>query len=317
MQAIDGLLPFRHPLVLALLVVPAALLMWTWARRGGGVVLPFDHAARRGPEDAPRGYWIRFFVFLGEALPALLLALVVLILAGPQRWDEPRTKRVLTNIEFCVDVSGSMSAAFGEGDRYDASMEAINDFLDYRDGDAFGLTFFGNSVLHWVPLTTDVSAFRCAPPFMKPRNLPNWFNGTEIGKALLACRRVLVSREEGDRMIILVSDGRSFDLSGDRDREIARTLLGDGITVYGVHVADTEVPEEIVNITSLTGGEVFNPGDPDALARVFQRIDEMQETRLEKTRAEAIDDYETWCVLGLCLLGASALGLFGLRYTPW
>ena len=77
------------------------------------------------------------------------------------------------------------------------------------------------------------------------------------------------------------------------------------------------MPEEIVNITSLTGGEVFNPGDPDALSRVFQRIDEMQETRLEKTRAEAIDDYWTFCVVGLCVLGAAVLSLFGLRYTPW
>ena len=121
--------------------------------------------------------------------------MVVLILAGPQKWDEPRSKRVLTNIEFCVDVSGSMTASFGEGTRYDASMRAINDFLDYRTGDAFGLTFFGNSVLHWVPLTTDVSAFRCAPPFMKPGRLPSWFGGTEIGKALLACRRILIERD--------------------------------------------------------------------------------------------------------------------------
>ena len=72
-------------------------------------------------------------------------------------------------------------------------MAAINDFLDYREGDAFGLTFFGNSVLHWVPLTSDVSAFRCAPPFMRPDQIPSWFGGTEIGKALLACRKTCSS----------------------------------------------------------------------------------------------------------------------------
>ena len=66
-------------------------------------------------------------------------------------------------------------------------MDAINEFLDYREGDAFGLTFFGNNVLHWVPLTTDASAVSCAPPFMRPEVAPPWFGGTEIGKALLAC----------------------------------------------------------------------------------------------------------------------------------
>ena len=40
--------------------------------------------------------------------------------------------------------------------------------LDGRVGDSFGLTFFGNAPLHWVPLTTDTSAFRCAATFMRP-----------------------------------------------------------------------------------------------------------------------------------------------------
>lgn len=313
----DALLPFRNPPVLFLLLVPAALLVWTWMKRGGGVVLPFDHGATRHAKGGRGGRWIGGLVNSAESMPCLVFAVAILILAGPQRWDEPRSKKALTNIEFCVDVSGSMNASFGDGNRYDASMQAINEFLDYRDGDAFGLTFFGNSVLHWVPLTTDVSAFRCAPPFMKPRQLPYWFRGTEIGKALLACRRVLTAREEGDRMIILVSDGYSADLGGDRDMEIAKTLRDEGVTVYAVHIANSNPPESLVNITALTGGEVFNPGDPDGLRRVFQGIDDMQETRLEKTRAEAVDDYGLLAWIGLGLLGTAALLLFGLRYTPW
>ncbi len=307
----ETLFPFRHGTVLLLLMVPAVLLLWTWRRRGRALVLPFDHA------HPTRGTGIRILVGIGESIPALLLALVIVILAGPQRWDEPRSKRVLTNIEFCVDVSGSMNAKFEGGTRYDASMRAINDFLDYREGDAFGLTFFGNAVLHWVPLTTDVSAFRCAPPFMKPGNLPPWFGGTEIGKALLACRKVLVDREEGSRMIILVSDGSSADLGGGRDLEVARKLRDDGVAVYAVHISTSRTPEPIVNITSITGGEVFQPGDAAGLRTVFQRIDEMQETRVEKARAEARDDYGPLCRAILVLLAAALLAAFGLRYTPW
>ncbi len=305
------LAPFRHKPVLFLLLVPALLLAWIWTRRGRGVALPFDHGA------GGSGAWLQFTIRAAESFAPLVLAVVILILAGPQRWDEPRSKRVLTNIEFCVDVSGSMTARFEDGTRYDASMEAINDFLDYRDGDAFGLTFFGNSVLHWVPLTTDVSAFRCAPPFMKPDQLPSWFGGTEIGKALLACRRILTSREDGDRMIILVSDGNSSDLRSGRSEEITRALNDDRVVVYAVHVSQSEPPDEIVKISTGTGGEVFNPGDAEGLKRVFQRIDEMQQTRMEKSQAEAVDDYEPWCQLGLGLLGVVLLAAFGLRYTPW
>ncbi len=302
---------FTYPTVLYLLVIPAMLLVWVWRRAGRRVVLPFDHGVQ------PSGGRLRFFIGLAESLPAMLLAVVIFLLAVPQQLSEPKTKRSLTNIEFCVDISGSMTAPFGSGTRYDASMAAINEFLDFREGDAFGLTFFGNSVLHWVPLTSDVSAIRCSPPFMRPEVAPPWFGGTEIGKALLACRKILINREEGDRMIILVSDGYSFDLRSGNDVDIAKRLKQDNIAVYAIHISNTNIPDSIVNITHLTGGEVFNPGDTESLKGVFQRIDEMQETKLEKSSAEVMDNFVPFSIAGLSVLGLFAMCLFGLRYTPW
>lgn len=302
---------FANPLVLFLLLLPALLVVWVWRRESRRVTLPFDHGGQS------RGVGLRVLINLAETLPCLVLAVVILILAGPQRLSAPEAKRVLTNIEFCVDISGSMNAEFGDGNRYDASMKAIDEFLDFRQGDAFGLTFFGNNVLHWVPLTSDASAVRCSTPFMQPGKVPRWFNGTSIGKALQACQKILVGREEGDRMIILVSDGYSSDLGNGRDMEIAAELRANNIVVYAVHVANSNLPDTIVNITSVTGGEVFQPGDPEALAAVFARIDEMQGTRLEKSRADSMDHFEPYCIAGLSLLGASLLCLFGLRYTPW
>ncbi len=307
----ETILHFRHAPVLVLLALPIALLVWTWRRSGRAVVLPFDHGRRGGGRVA------RAVLAAAESIPAILLAVAVVIAAGPLRWDEPKSKRLLTNIEFCVDVSGSMTAEFDGGDRYTASMQAINDFLDYREGDAFGLTFFGNSVLHWVPLTSDVSAFRCAPPFMRPQSIPYWFNGTEIGKALLACRKILVQREVGDRMIILVTDGYSSDLGGGTGDEIAARLRNDGITVYVVHIAEEPAPDEIEKIAAETGGDVFKPGDALGLKRVFAHIDSLRATRLEKTRAEALDDFAPWCRAGIAAASLLLLAFFGLRYSPW
>lgn len=304
---------FNHPMLLFLLVLPAAILGHVVYRKGNRLALPFDH----GSQKSGRG--LSIVITTAEMMPALVLAVVVLILAGPTQMGEPKTKKVLTNIEFCVDVSGSMTASFGEGTRYDASMAAIDGFLNYREGDAFGLTFFGNEVLHWVPLTNDVTAIRCAPPFMNPKNPnhPPWLGGTSIGKALIACREVLISREEGDRMIILVSDGSSSDLSNGRDVEIAQKLKNDNIIVYGIHISTSNVPPGVVNITAITGGEVFSPDDPGGLEAVFARIDEMQETKLEKIASETMDHYEPYSYTGLSLLAVAFLSLFGLRYTPW
>jgi len=304
-------MPFSYWPILLLLLIPPLLLLWVWRRRGRSVVLPFDHGQQKS------GRWLKAILNVAQSLPALLLAVVIVVLAGPQQFSEPKTKRALTNIEFCVDISGSMTARFGEGTRYDASMKAIDEFLDFREGDAFGLTFFGNSVLHWVPLTTDTSAIRCSPPFMRPEVAPPWFGGTEIGKVLLACKDFLTDREEGDRMIVLVSDGHSSDLRNGSDEAIARKLRDNSIVVYAIHISETNIPDEIVNITSITGGEVFNPGDTEGLKCVFHRIDQMQEAKLEKVSAETMDHFVPFCVAGLVLLATSALSSFGLRYTPW
>jgi Ca-activated chloride channel family protein len=309
--SMSTLLPFSRPLLLVLLVLPVWLLIHVWRRNDRGLVLPFDHSRGRNNR------WLSAAVHLAESLPPLALGVVVLLLAGPQQLGEPHTKRELTNIEFCVDISGSMTAPLGEGSRYDASMEAINRFVDYREGDAFGLTFFGNSVLHWVPLTTDVSAIKCAPPFMGPQRAIPGFGGTEIGKALLACRRVLEEREEGDRMIVLVSDGFSSDLRGSRSLEIAALLRESRVTVHAIHIAESEVPPDIVNICVLTGGEVYGVNDPNALEGVFQRIDEMHQTRLVQLAPDTLDHFRPYCLAGLSLLGLATMCLFGVRFTPW
>lgn len=313
---------FARPWVLMFLVLPGLFGFWVWTRRGGRLALPFDGVygdPKKVPGRRARGRALRVFLQLAESVPALLAIVAILLLAGPQRVGAPKTKRKLTNIQFCVDVSGSMTSSFGEGTRYDAAMAAINGFLDFRSGDAFGLTFFGNNVLHWVPLTSDTSAFRCAPPFMDPKRgtLPPWFGGTSIGKALKACRDVLVTREEGDRMIILISDGYSSDLSGGQDEEIADLMRESGISVYGIHVADGGIPGEVVNIASISGGEVFEAGDPVALETVFKRIDEMEVAELEKVAGEQLDAFRPWCWVGLGALGLFALLGFFLRATPW
>ena len=302
---------FGQPWLLLMLLVPLWLGAWIWRRRTGAVVVPFDRSVAR------RSRALRIAVDLAETMPALLLATAIVVLANPQRFSEPRTRRAMTNIEFCVDISGSMTSSFGDGTRYDAAMKAIDGFLDKRKGDAFGLTFFGNNVMHWVPLTSDVSAIRCAPPFMRPEIAPPWFGGTMIGKALMACREVLREREEGDRMLILVSDGESGDFGNGYEMEVADALRRDSIVVYCIHAAEYETPAEVVNLAGATGGAAFQADDPGSLSEVFARIDSMQQTKIEKIAAETLDDFAPWCWLGLSLAAASLLCGLGLRYSPW
>ncbi len=114
---------FGQSWVLSLLVAPVLLLAWTWTREARRLVLPFDRGSN------PRGTVLRATLQSAESMTSLTLAVAVFILAGPQRLDTPKLKRAMTNIEFCVDISGSMTAEFGDGTRYDAAMKAINGFF--------------------------------------------------------------------------------------------------------------------------------------------------------------------------------------------
>lgn len=302
---------FVHPWCLALLAIPLAMALWEWKGAGRWVVVPFDHA-RLSP-----GRGLRRLANLAGLLPSLLLAVVVLLLARPQRSDIPPDEARLTNIQFCLDVSGSMMSPFGEGNRSQAAIRSVQEFTRLRPGDAFGLTIFGSETLHWIPVTRDLSAIRLAAPFLRPELMPSYLGGTAIGKALESVRSVLENCPEGDRMIILVSDGESADLNGGRAEEIGGALRRAGIVVYYIHVAPGQPQQETGSLVELTGGRAFAAGDPVALHEVFRRIDRMQKSRRKPMSPEWVDDARGLAMAGLGLLAVHLLTSFGIRYTPW
>jgi Ca-activated chloride channel family protein len=302
---------FAYPLVLLGLTAPILLIVWEATRVGHRLALPVDHT------PAGSGRWLGRLVTAANFLPPLLLAAAILLLARPSVMGQPKRERVLTNVEFCLDVSGSMTAQFGEGTQYDAAMEAIKNFTSRRKGDAFGLTIFGNEVMRWVPLTKDLSAIRNATPFLSPDKLPRHFGGTEIGKGLLFCRETLIEQEKGDRLLILLSDGQSIDLGGSRAGEIGRKLADDDIMLYAIHIGDGQAPGQLYDVVRPTGGEVFAVENPAAMAAVFGHIDKMQPVRIKPAAPERIDRYTWFALGGLIVMGLHAMCLLGVRYTPW
>lgn len=307
--------------ILLLLFVPATLLAWIWLRdrlptMGFGsdrrIALPQDFGVSRSGRFSD--FIIRCFL---SAMP-LMMATAIVLWAGPRRLGVPQAERELTNIEFCLDLSGSMNGKFGAGTRYDAAMEAINGFVDKRPGDAFGLTVFGDNAEHWIPLTTDPSAFRCAVPFLNPRKLPPGYGGgTMIGLGLKKCQDVLVTREKGDRMIILVSDGMSFDLGNGKEEVIGKSLAEDNIVVYSIHIGNGITPPEVSAVTNLSGGKSFSPQDIQSLESVFARIDKMEVAELKQTYAEVLDWFGPFTIAGVSFSAMTMVSLLLFRYTPW
>jgi len=302
---------FASPWVLWLLALPALLVVWEAAGTHPRVSLPMDHGQQRS------GRWWARVILAARLLPALLLAVAVLIAAEPVRFAQPQQVRELTNVELLLDVSGSMESEFGEGTRYDAAMASVNEFTSRRRGDAFGLTIFGNEVLEWTPLTTDISAIGNATPFLRPELLPPQLGGTEIGKAVQFCNKKLAERGEGGRMLILISDGESSDLDGARAKQIGVELAEQQVVLYAIHIGDGPAPRQLHDLAQPGGGQVFAAADRAALATVFDRIDRLQPIRLKPAAPQRVYYYFPLAVVGLALLGVALCGGFGLRYTPW
>jgi Ca-activated chloride channel family protein len=303
---------FHHPAILWLLAIPVLWSFWQWVRRGHPVALPFDYGQQR------EGKGLRVLVNLANTLPALLLAVAVLVLAGPRRPAPPENERILNNIIICLDMSGSMSMRFGNSTRFEAAMASARQFCEYRKGDAFGLTVFGNEYLHWFPPTKELSAIRNALPFVQPaRNLP-WFGGTMIAHALDGCRQRLVRTKEGDRAIVLITDGGSADFANGNDRRVAQDLSQAKVRVFTILVGnDGFGMDGIYTIAAGTGGKVWEANDPTALASVFHEIDRMQKAKFKQVTSDWVDCYKPLSLAGAIVAGLWALTLLGLRYTPW
>lgn len=301
---------FAHPLWLYALALPALLAVWELTRQPRKLVLPLDHGRARA------GFWLGRLLRAAAVLPALLLAAAIVLMAGPQRPDRPGEERVLTNMEFVMDVSGSMTSPFGEGTRYDGSIAAIQAFTTHRQGDAFGLTIFGNEVLHWTPLTKDLNAVRAAAPFLRPEHMPPQFGGTEIGKAVRASLVRMRQRGQGGIMV-LISDGQSADLSGDTARRIGGELAAASVVMYAIHVGGDRAPKDLHDLAGPSGGQVFAARNPAALDAIFTHIDRLQPAKLRPTAPLPIEACGLPALIGLVLLSLQQLAAFGLRYTPW
>ena len=298
---------FTHPWVLLLLAIPVVL-AWTILARPAGVVAPADGLPGRRERRALRGL-LGFF----EAVPLVLLAVAIVLLAGPQTMQQPRRERSLTNVTICLDVSGSMA-----GRNYQLAAKAVEDFTLAREGDAFGLTLFGVRQIRWLPLTKDLRAIRNALPFANPENQPTHMGGTAIGAALRFCGENMVAEAKtGDRMIVLVSDGMSFDLGEGVAAEIGEELKAERITVYHVHIDESEVPSDVRELVEITGGQSFAATDSASLKAVFSHIDRMRPATFAAPGTVPLDRFAPFAAVALALVGLQALGSLGARWTPW
>jgi len=266
-------------------------------------------------------------------LETLALLLLIAALARPQRVVRlAATDRYGIDIVVALDASGSMAAEdFRPRNRFTVAKELIGEFIRGRTDDRIGLVTFGSRAATRVPVTYDR---RITEGILDRSQLGEHGNGTAIGHALATSVNRLRTSKTRSRVIILVTDG--VNNSGSIEPRVAAQLAArSGIKVYTIGVgSEGPVPLPIQRqnpftgaietvythirgeldeptlkaIADLTGGAFFRATDAEALARVLDRINALEKTRMTSPKREQIDElYGYPLAAGLALLVVALL----------
>jgi Ca-activated chloride channel family protein len=301
------------------------------ARRARPRGLLFPRAAQLAARPGRR---VRWLAAAPAALRGATLVLLVLALARPRSVQAVEEEEVLgVPIVVAIDVSSSMLAQdFQPRDRLEVAKRTVAEFVSGRPDDPIGLVAFAAEALTLVPVTTYQPILLGALERLRVGLLED---GTAIGEGLAtAVNRLRRIPGEG-KAIILMSDGESN--RGEVDPlTAAQTAAAFGIRVYTIGVGSegvapvpvargpqgfryAERPVEIDEtrlrrIAELTGGEYFRATDPQALRRIYARIDRLVESPVQTRRFARYREWYPWL---LALAAAALLAEWGLRASRW
>lgn len=309
---------FANPYLL-LLIIPVLALLWDRARRSGRQACSLGFSdielvkAARLAEPTTNSW-------LPWTLMALAMVVLIMGLARP-RW--PMGLRTVSSegvdIVLCIDTSPSMENFDVSPNRMEAAKRVSEEFVSHRQGDRLGVVVFGGIALTQCPLTTDYAAVLAYLDTLKVGMTRT--DQTAIGDGLLTATARLRNVQAKDKVIILLTDGRSN--AGEVDPVMASKIAAEaGIRIYTVGVGakrqgdlelDSVTGEELdegslQEVAAITKGQFFRATDRRSLQEIYQKIDSLEKRAVTRESMEYGELYVWFIGLG-CLLAGAALVL--------
>lgn len=349
----DGSFRFERPWAWVLLFGGLLALVargWIHERRAPRLKLSRVHdlalIGRRG--------WRTYLRHAPTGARVVAITLFGVALMGPQSIHARDSAEVEgIDIVLTLDLSLSMQAADIRPNRFDATKQVVDDFLQRRPNDRIGAVVFGRDAFTLMPLTTDKQALSSAISELELGMIDG--RGTAIGNAVGTSLNRLRDSEAESRVIILLTDGDSNagNVSPEQAAEIARTLphprgnegpdgedrrgvkiytilmgrsddanVQHGTDIFGRPVYDRGNfpinPDLLEEMAETTGGEHFQVSDREGLERSFHAIlDRLERSEIEdpgRVYGELFPAF-VWPALGL-LLFELLLGTLVLRRWP-
>jgi Ca-activated chloride channel family protein len=323
---------FSSPAWLAGLVVPAVLGVARWRRRGDRRRHAVGAHATALFGELPRT-WRERCRWLPDALRLAGLACAILALAGPLVWRSSRDARGGADVMLLIDVSSSMQALDFEPDRLGAARVFAERLVERRPDDRIGLMTFASRTTLRCPLTRDREAVRAAIRDLVP-GAELLGEGTALGAATLSAVERLANGVAGDRMLIVLSDGKSIGesvptedaaaVAAARQVRIHTIGIGSGGAVpYPTEFGRVEVvlpldEAVLIAMAERSRGRYFRAPDEAALRAVSDAIDELESPApVEVVEPRLFSVAPPWMLAALaCALLEAVLAATVLRRFP-
>ena len=318
-----NIMEFASPKILwfLLLLVPLVAYYIYRARQGGAAVtVSTIDTVKRAPKTLR--YYLRHIPFV---LRCAALSLIIVAIARPQSAEHyTNTTTEGIDIVLAVDVSTSMLAKDFTPDRLSVAKEVASEFISDRTGDRIGLVVFAGESFTQSPLTTDQSSLQTMLGRISSGIIED---GTAIGNGLATSINRLRESDAKSKVVILLTDGvnNRGEISPLTAAKIAKDL---GIKVYTIGIGrrgtapypifddrgrevdvvnmKVEIDEKILrNIAEQTGGEYFLATDKQTLEAVYERINQLEKSRVEVENRTTLHEefllFVLWALAALLL----------------
>src|ERR1041384_1700284 len=251
-------------------------------------------------------------VNLVRLLPEILLAivgvLIIIALARPQKTNE-KVEQWTEGIDImlAIDISQSMQIEDFEPNRLESAKEVARNFIKGRLQDRIGIVVFSGDAFSLAPLTTDYALLNSYINEMSFDMIEN--RGTAIGSALAVVTNRMRESESKSKVCILLSDGdntagnidpiTAAELAAAYDVKIYTIVVGkEGLVPFGKdyfgrpHLVENTVDETTMRkIADIGKGKFFRVTDEQALAQVFEQINQYEKAEIKETRFKDTSDF--------------------------
>jgi len=292
--------------------------------RGAALKVPFLNEMTRPGQAAHMGHR-RWPLWFG------LAAWILLVIAGsrPQWLGDPVALPVSgRDLMIAVDLSESMqeedfSLRGRRVNRLVAAKSVANAFIARREGDRIGLILFGEQAYLQTPLTFDRETVLT---LLDEAQIGLAGRATAIGDALGLAVKRLRNRDQGERVLILMTDGANT--AGEVDPlQAAELAAAEDLTVYTIGIGAEEMvvrsllgsrrvnpsrdldEKTLTAIADLTGGEYFRARDTAELESIYEILDALEPVESDERMFRPVSALYFWPLAGALVMAASLLAL--------